>query len=327
MRRALLLATVLAVPALVRAQTQPTAGQILFINTNSDLNAQKINSLECNSATSKVQLAFAPAVAASGTSPSYQLYASNDSTTASGTDQATNCLTDQQSNPSTNRRIVKVGDPLLNPPSLVDVEFSTSAIASALGATPCSGSGETPIYLCIQGSVSGGNFGTARGTITLSLIKPDVTPQFDLPVSPGDTRLSPSWSPGGTATTKFFQVRAVSVLDPAHLPTAGAFDSFTGFDPRDTTLHSSGFVSGNTVTLSRLQNDVTYALVVNGFTDAYNPGDPSSVVSGSPAFVSDFWATYKSDGGRETGGCASGLAGPLGLLVVAGTLALVRRRK
>ena len=332
MRRALLVATLLAVPALVRAQTQPSPGQILFINTDKDPNAVKINTVECNSATATVQLAFAPAMTAPGANVSYQLYASNDQTTqnGNGTDGATTCLTDQQSNTNTNRRIVKVGDPLLNPPSLVDVEFSTSEIASALGTAPCTGSGETPIYLCIQGAASGTNFGTARGVITLSLITPDVTPQFNLPVLPGNTRLTPSWSPSGTATTKYFQVRAVSLLDPTTLPTTGAFDpsgTFTGFDARDTALHTSGFVTGSSATVRGLQNDVVYALIVTGFTDAYNPGDPSNVVTASPVVVSDFWTQYKSDGGRETGGCASGVAGPLALLALAGALALVRRRK
>jgi uncharacterized protein (TIGR03382 family) len=330
MRRALLVATLLAVPALVRAQTQPSPGQILFINTDKDPNGSKISTVECNSATATVQLAFAPAMTAPGANVSYQLYASNDQTTATGTDQATNCLTNQQSNSTTNRIIVKVGDPLLNPPSLVDVEFSTAAIATALGTSPCTGTGETPIYLCIQGQASSTNFATARGVITLSLITPDIIPQFNLPILPGNTRLTPSWSPSGTAITQRFLVQAVSLLDPTTLPTTGAFDpngTFTGFDPRDTGFHSSGFVTGSSATVRGLQNDVVYALIVTGFTDAYSPGDPSNVVTASPVFVSDFWNEYKSDGGRETGGCASGVAGPLALLLLAGTLALVRRRK
>jgi hypothetical protein len=338
MRRALLLATLLAVPALVRAQVQvPNPGQIIFVDRDADLNGQKINAIECNSPTATVQTIFAPTVAAPAAGVTYQMYASNQAQTGSTTtDLNTTCLTDQQSNTTNNLRIVKVGDQLVNPVSLVDVAFATSQIAQALvpstgSGDPCAGSGETTIFLCIQGQASGVNFGVARGTMSLSLTRPDIVNlHISTPVQPGNTRLTPSWSPSGTAVTTHFQVQAISVADPTNLPTASAFDpagGYTAFDPLDTQRHTSAVVSGNTVTLSGLKNDVTYALVVTGFTDAYNPSDPSPVVSGAPQFVNDFWNIYKDAGGRETGGCASGMAGPLGLLLLAGTLALVRRRK
>jgi hypothetical protein len=333
MRRALLVATLLAVPALAGAQSTPTPGQIIFVNRDADLNGQAINIIECRSATAKVQITFAPSVAAPAAGVTYQMYASNQDT-SNTTSQNTTCVTDTGSNPNTNLKVVKVGDPLVNPVSLVDVEFSTSQIAQALATTtnpdPCTGSGDTNIFICIQGAQGGTPFGVARGTMKLSLILPDITPQLSTPILPGNTRLTPSWSPLGTAITTHFQVQAISVVDPAILPTAGAFDpagTYTGFDPLDPARHASAVVSGSSVTIGGLTNGVTYALIVTGFTDAYNPSDPSAVVSGSPQFVTDFWSEYKSAGGREAGGCASGVAGPLGLLALAGALALVRRRK
>lgn len=329
MRRALLLATLLAVPALGAAQT-PAAGAITFTNTDADPAADSINAVECSSGAARVKISWAPSASIpAATGISYQLYASNVVSTTGITNTTTDCLVN--SNPSTNIRVVKVGDPIENPSTLIDLEFSTTTIAGALSDAPCALGGKTPIYLCVQGQVGGTNFATSRGTMTLALTKPDTRPVLSTPIAPGNNALTPRWSGvNGATNTVWYRVQAVSVLDPANLPSAAVFEpngAYSAFDPRDTARHFSSYVTGTEARLAGLQNGVTYAVAVTGFTAEYNPGDPSNVGSGAPQVVTDFWQTYRDSGGRETGGCSSGLAGPIGLALLAGALALVRRRK
>lgn len=336
MRRALLLASLLAVPLIGRAQTgTPATGQITFTNTNADPSAQTINSAECSAAPGANSVQLNWSVQVLGAAPSagitYQLFASNVVNPPNG---SSTCTT--QSNASTNTNVIAVGQ-LTNQSSLIlyDQTFDPSAIASALttsGTSACSITTDTTIYLCINALNSANNsvFGVAKGTMTLSTWRPDVSPVLNVPIAPGDGALNPTWSANGTTNTQWYRVQAISVANPASLPSAGAFDpaaGYAGFDPRDPVRHYSGYVSGTQVRIGGLQNGVTYALAVTGYTTAYNASDPSNVGTGTPQLVYDFWDVYKNDGGRETGGCSSGVAGPLGLLVVAGALALVRRRK
>jgi uncharacterized protein (TIGR03382 family) len=79
--------------------------------------------------------------------------------------------------------------------------------------------------------------------------------------------------------------------------------------------------------LEGLVNGVVYAVAVLGVSAAGAESDPSNVKTAEAQQVNDFWQTYKDAGGNETGGCSSGVAGPLGLALLAGALALVRRRK
>lgn len=343
MRRALLLATLLAAPALAAAQTGiPAAGTITFTNTDADPAADSINIAECGSATATVQLSWNPTVAAPAQNVNYQLYASNkDTATLVGsTATTTDCPTEAATNATNGVKVVKVGNELANLPSLVNQPFPTAQMALALVSdavpAPCTGSGRTDIFLCMQGRSGSTNFGTARAKITLVLTRPDVSPVLAKPIQPGDGALTPTWSANGTTNTARYQVQAISILDPAHLPTAIAFDpafdpSFShSFDPRDTARHFSGFVSGTEGRVSGLVNGVTYAVMVTGFTAEYNPNipsDPADVGSGTPQHVNDFFDAYKAAGGTETGGCSSGVAGPLGLALLAGALALARRRK
>jgi hypothetical protein len=84
-----------------------------------------------------------------------------------------------------------------------------------------------------------------------------------------------------------------------------------------------------------LVNGTRYAVAVAA-TDAYgNLGPLSDVVCETPAPTTDFWNTYKQDGGDAGGGCAVGPADlPLGTLSVLATIAALgasslrrRRRK
>jgi uncharacterized protein (TIGR03382 family) len=300
--------------------------------------AKTINIAECRSATAAVEISWQPSVTQPTGTITYQLYASNKDTANRTTfpglpvDPTPQCPTEQDSSATNNVTVVKVGTLLTNP-SLANQPFPTAQIAAALKTTtvtdPCSIGGSTLIYLCIQGQAGGTNFGAARATITLALTTPDQRPELLLPIAPGNTALTPRWADTATNTSRY-QVQAISLADPTSVPTASAFDpssGFAGVNPLDTALHSSGFVSGKEVRLGGLQNGLTYAVMVTSYTADYNPGDPSNIATGAPQLTTDFWTTYKNDGGQETGGCSSGLAGPAALVVLAGALALVRRRK
>jgi uncharacterized protein (TIGR03382 family) len=331
MRRVLLLAILLLAPVLGRAQTGvPPAGTIYFVNTDADPKASTINAVECSSSTATVQLAWTPTGAGAIT---YQLYAGNKLDAGATTSSTTDCPTEQSSNTSTNTTVVAVGTQLTNP-SLANTTFSTSAMVKALVTStlpdPCAGSTGT-IYLCMQAKNSSGvNVGVARGQISLALTRPDATPTLNAPVQPGSKALTPSWGTNGSTNTKYYRVEAISLADPSVLPTAAAFGAngtWSGFNPADPNPHYSSYVTGTDARVGGLLNDVVYAVAVVGYTDDYNPSDPSNVASSMPTVVNDFWDVYRGDGGRETGGCSSGVAGPFGLLVLAGALALVRRRK
>jgi MYXO-CTERM domain-containing protein len=334
MRRALLLATVLAVPTLGSAQL--TAGTMSFTNTDADPKASTINIAECRSTSARVEISWQTTGTVPAGSVTYTLYASNKDTANKTnfpnlpTDPNTQCPTIQDSSTPNNITVVQVGDPLTNA-TPANQPFSTAQIAAALKAgtvtDPCSTGGT--VYLCIQGASGGTNFGTARATIAVTQTTPTAVPELLLPIAPGNAALTPRWADAAT-NTSWYQAQAISVADPAHLPSTGAFDpvsSYTGFDSRDTARHASGFVSGTQSRLAGLQNGVVYAVMITSYTADYNPGDPSNIGSGMPQLTTDFWQTYKSAGGQETGGCSSGLAGPVGLMVLAGALALIRRRK
>jgi hypothetical protein len=338
MRRILFVAMLLAAPALGAAQS---AGAMTFTNTDADPKASSINVVECRSTTATVEISWQPTASPTATPVTYQLYASNKDTSnttvftgLTATTVVTTCPTEADTNATNGTTVVPVGNQLTNPGSLASVPFPTAQIAQALKTTsltdPCSGTATTTIYLCMQGKQNGTVFGTARATITLSLARPDQTPQLLLPVAPGNTALTPRWA-DTASNSSYYQVQLVSLVDPSVLPTAGAFDpagTFAAFDPRDPSpRHASGFVTGHETRVSGLVNGVTYGVMITSYTSDYNPGDPSNIATASPEVTFDFWQTYKNAGGRETGGCSSGLAGPVALLALAGVLAVFRRRK
>ncbi len=72
---------------------------------------------------------------------------------------------------------------------------------------------------------------------------------------------------------------------------------------------------------------VTYDIAVYGRTQAGNEG-PAGTTTGKSVVVADFWDVYHDPpyGGRDSGGCSAGAAGPVALLGVAALLARLRRR-
>lgn len=76
-----------------------------------------------------------------------------------------------------------------------------------------------------------------------------------------------------------------------------------------------------------LENDVVYEVVYATFDAAENRSANSPIARGTPAEVLDFAEYYHSVNGAETGGCAQGGEGPVGLLLLfVGLLGLVRFR-
>jgi hypothetical protein len=83
-----------------------------------------------------------------------------------------------------------------------------------------------------------------------------------------------------------------------------------------------------------LQNGVTYTVAVSAVDGSGNIGPPSTQACDYPALVSDFWLTYRKDGGGAGGGfCALQAVGaPAGSTVAfvglgAAATALIRRRR
>lgn len=325
MRRALLLATLLAAPALGRAQNAPS-GQITFTITDADPAPSFINLAECNgTAGVQVQLNWTTTgVAATGMK--FQLFASNKVSTG-------NCPTTPPDNTTT---AVSVGQ-LSNQSSMsvVNQPFDPALIASALslnGQNPCALTTDTTIFLCVNAQDGNNNvLGSARGQMTLSTSPPDVKPLLT-GVGSGNAALSPAWNQNGSSNTQWYRVQLVSMADPAARPDPSWFDpsgGYTAFSPSDPVRHYSAYVTGSEVRVGGLQNGVTYAAAVTGYTAAYNPTvlDASAIGTGVPVVTYDLWQVYKMDGGRETGGCSGGASGPIGLALLAGALALTRRRK
>jgi len=315
MRRALLLATLLAAPALASAQS---AGQVLFANDRTNPNT--VNAFECDPANSaQVLIRWNPGFINGATSVpvggTYIIYASNTAPTNNGTQcQTTN-------NTPVGGTQILAGTIQNTNSSALNATISTSALLSVSGLS-CANDGGT-FTICVQGvqggsNVAGTNFAIAQATVTVSTSLPKIPAITG--VSPGDGALNVSWSPDaagtGTAVTQQVEIEVTPIAS-----TTGAFDNGG--------TRSAGKFGASPARVERLVNTVIYDVRARAFSDAGNVSDfsPAGVTTGMPLFVNDFWELYKKDGGRETGGCGAGAAGPVGLGILLATLALIRRRK
>jgi uncharacterized protein (TIGR03382 family) len=310
MRRALLLATLLAAPSLAAAQA---VGSVLF--ANSRINPNTINAVECDPANqSQVLVQWNPSFINNQTSVpvggTYIIYGSNTAPTG------TQCVIADNTTGGQNIRANVVQNTNLGATS------ATIATATLVGVAGLGCSDGQNVFICVQGVVSGTNntttnFAIASASITISTSIPKIPVVTG--ISPGDRALNVSWEPGtaGTATAKTVNVELEATLvDTVGNPIVGAG-----------TLTSPRF-GASPARFEKLVNGQGYAVRARAFSDADNVSTTfSPAVIGTPQPVNDFWDTYKAEGGRDTGGCSSGLAGPLGLGVLIATLALARRRK
>jgi uncharacterized protein (TIGR03382 family) len=307
MRRAWLLALV-AAPAIAAAQAE---GQITFDNGRTFPNY--INAAEC-AGDSTIDLAWTVTILSGFTGfplgGTYQVYASNQ--------QPTNNTCFIEKNESTGLFAGPVGAQIAGTGQTMAAQpFDPSLIVTAAGKT-CTNTGDQTIYVCVQGTSGGSNFGFATGTLTLSVSPPPAP--VNVSVAPGDSALNVSWDPGVATSgalgdSQEYQVDATFVRT-----TSTATDSGT---------HSSGRVTATDLRLGGLVNTVVYGVTVTAFSKAGNQSSPSDPAKeGMPEVVDDFWDAYSARG-REQGGCASGAgaAGTLALLAAASLVALLRRRK
>jgi hypothetical protein len=310
MRRALLLATLLAVPSLAAAQA---AGEVIF--QTSRTKPLTINKSECDPATgSTVTIRWSPRFLIGFTSApiggTYIIYGANQGPSGD------TCPT--QSNTTTNLTVGVVADQNPLNPGGTTALISTSALIQAAGKS-CADEGAA-VFICIQG-VQGGtnalatNFGISTAQVTISTIPPPAPSITG--IMPGNNALSVSWEAGGTTTTTTALTQNVA-FEATPVDTVGNLIGGPVVSPR---------FSASPARFEKLVNNQGYSVRARAFSDADNVSTLSDpAVIGTPEHVNDFWDMYKAAGGRDSGGCSSGLAGPLGLGILIATLALARRR-
>jgi hypothetical protein len=175
------------------------------------------------------------------------------------------------------------------------------------------------MYTCVQ-LMEGTTVRAKTDILQLQVLDgPPATP-VNVTVSPGDAALNVAWLEGATGTvpTDHYVAQAYTLLcDPAAAATP---ESCLGV------LVSQGTTAAKSIRLSGLTIGTEYGVVVYAFSATGTPSTASAIATGTPIVVFDYWDKYKAMGGLEEGGCASGSAGPLSLLAVAGLLRALRRR-
>lgn len=341
MRRALLtaplVAALAAAPGVAHAQATPAAGQVTF--DNAFIGAEGCASTASGNASRQVHLAWQDQLDTGGllTAGVFRVYATNQVPPTSTSGARYCATTNNLSNTGGPIYAAQVGSDIPNTGTQLTSNAYELTAAVAASAGGCNLANGAAVYVCVHfypyatGTTTPQSTATAWavGQMTLALNTPGAVHLDE--VLPGNQDLSARWSDRNTTPAAKYKIFAVSLADPTTLPSAGVFASpstFTGFNPRDPSPHDSGFVTGTgPYDVHGLVNGLTYGVAVIAYTDAETPSDPSNVLTGMPEQTTDFWSAYKAAGGREAGGCSSGVAGPLGLLVLAGALALVRRRK
>jgi Synergist-CTERM protein sorting domain-containing protein len=288
LRRLAVLACLAALPALGSAQN-------ITITESNDTDGY-VNTAECNNSPVD-QLAFAWAVTVPATS--YDLYVSDQAgcpangSTVNGV--ATNAHTAN----------VAVG--------ILQTSYNNGNTAAALlnsAQIQCL-STSTALFVCVFAN------GTTANAIATGSVKLDLT-SAPAPVltsvSPGDGSLQVTWRLGtgtGDGGTAGSADRFTINYAPSATPTSIKQLTITG-----------GGLSGR---ITGLTNGVEYTVTVTALTIGGNASEPSTALTGTPHVVNDFWRQYQLEGGRETGGCATGAAGLTALLAL--TPLLLRRKR
>jgi hypothetical protein len=184
-----------------------------------------------------------------------------------------------------------------------DTQTVANRIAAVFGAN-CPTTA-TALFICVLDSANN----VITGSIPLDLAAPPA-PVANTPTQ-GDTALNVSWSQGsgsvdgGTGAANSYRI----FCEPsANAPDGG-----------DITTRCAD-ITGQGTTSTRvtgLTNGTEYAVEVTAVTLSGNESPHSNRVFGTPIEIQDFWRLYKTDGGREQGGCAAGAGGLVALLALA----------
>jgi hypothetical protein len=315
MRRALILASLLSVPALAAAQA-PVAGAVLFQNGRDF--PMYVNGLECADH-AQISIIWTPILLNGATGipggATYNMYASSvdPATNAAG---ANTCFktTSTGTIPVTAGTVTNIGG--VNPPQTTTAVIDTTAFIEAAGFS-CANDGSM-LWICIEGFAGGVKFGYSASSVTISTAVPP--PPTISGVTPGDSALNVTWDAGFQTSTfagdnYSYQLEAVMV-------------GTTVLGVTDPNPHVSSMFTQTSARLTGLVNTVTYNVTAQSFSKAGTPGGVSAPVEGTPQAVLDFFDTYKNAPyhGRDVG-CGSGPSGPLALALVAGALALARRKR
>jgi uncharacterized protein (TIGR03382 family) len=306
MRRALLLAA-LGLPAVALGQIAAPSGAVIEVNNfNVEVTNSYINAAHCaDTDPLDVEWNIIRLNTALPVDGTYRIYASNEAPATSG--DGANFCPEQDVTSGTTRADLVTSDAATVAVQQLDV--SGSALAAAAEKTCGTGGEDAIVFVCVHLYDDDGvtRRGFASGKFQIQVRAPN--PPTGASAGPGDTRINVSWTPSATGGG------------------AATADSYTAEArlPGSTTAVSSASTNGNSVTIENLVNGTTYDVVVYAFSVGGNRSAEVSAGTATPAEVDDFWETYRGEGGRETGGCASG--GAAGILAVAGVLAALRRRK
>ncbi len=323
MRRALLLATALAVPAVAAAQS---TGEVQFVEpgtTNDIVHGAWINAAKCAAQTSTDVILQWKSTVAPGANGKYQIFAANQ-------DMAANSIEcPKQPNDSTSLKAGQVGVDITDQlnQNITGVHETVAAFLTPVGQTSCDITTTVVIFVCVQAvDSSGKSVGFAKGQLKFEVTKPGAPTSVSAsPLESGKLRVT--WAaPTGSPAAYDYIVTAHSVLTP----TPPAPPDPTTEDPRDPNDHVAGPTEprATSATLGGLTDGVMYAVYVIARSEAANQSDPpGGPAYGTPRPVRDFWDVYSATPGAvEQGGCSTAGAGPLALAGLVTLLAALRRR-
>jgi len=170
--------------------------------------------------------------------------------------------------------------------------------------------------ICIQyilSAVLGGTTLTSASVPVKFALAPPFPPD-NVSITPGDTHLKISWSPGDPAET-------IATYDVHVVPQGEVGDGGVAASVSSTNADVSRTDDGR-----KLQNDAGYVVTIVA-TDTYgNISAPSVDQTGIPVASADFYNHYRDLGGGATGGCSTG-GGPALIGLAALALALLLRRR
>lgn len=298
MARRAALACCLLLPALASAQTTSSA----FTITETNDSDQKVNIAECQGAPAD-GLIFHWTVPNFTVSGTFALIASDQSACPTGSSSTAHNVTiaDGISATTASGSYPQSGN--VNVPTLLSqLQINCNGAATA-------------VYFCVNYAPGTGAAvaNAVTGSLALDLAVPPVA--VISTVTPGDSALNVTWTiSGGSATdggtvgqASSYEITATSQLD--------------GGDK-----HTITVTGGNSARIGGLTNGTPYDVTMVAISPGGNRSADSAPVAGTPQQMEDFWRLYRDSNGREQGGCATGAAGALALILVV-PLALRRRRR